>query len=291
MRILLSGGSGFIGSALKEQLRSHTVVPLVRRAPEGDEIPWNPELGKIDPAAIEGFDAFINLSGHDVSAGRWTATQKRLIRESRTKTTALLAGTAARLSSPPKVLINASAIGYYGSRGAEELTEESASGTGFLAGVCREWEEAARVFPGRLVLPRFSVVLHRSGGALRKMLFPFRLGLGGVIGDGNQYLSWISLSDTVRVVEYCLANEKLSGPINMAAPEPVMNREFTAVLGKVLRRPTILPLPAFGVRAMFGEMGEETILSSIRALPRKLIDNGFEFEERVLEGALERAVA
>jgi uncharacterized protein (TIGR01777 family) len=239
-------------------------------------------------------DAVVHLAGESIAAGRWTAAVKERIRRSRVDGTRLLAETLARLERRPRVLVSASAVGYYGDRGDEPLTEESPPGVGFLADVARAWEAAAdpaRAVGIRVVHPRLGLVLAREGGALPRMALPFRLGLGGVIGSGRQYWSWIALPDAVRVIERALADATLAGPVNAVAPAPATNREFTRALGRVLGRPTLLPFPALGVRLLMGEMGRALLLGSARVLPRRLERAGFRFEHPELEGALRGALA
>lgn len=293
MRILVTGASGLVGSALVCFLRSHdhTVSRLVRSVSteHAEEIQWDPAAGQIDVNALEGFDAVVHLAGENISSGRWTATRKAKIRDSRIKGTTLLSQTLARLERPPSVLVAASAIGYYGNRGDEVLHEASVPGSGFLAEVCQTWEEAtqaARDKQIRTVRLRLGVVLAAAGGALAKMLPPFRFGLGGVIGGGSQYMSWIALDDAVGAIEHCLAGDQLSGPVNAVAPSPVTNREFTRTLGKVLARPTLFPVPAIIARLSFGEMADELLLASTRVEPRSLLSAGYAFRFPELEGAL-----
>jgi hypothetical protein len=243
----------------------------------------------LNPAELEGFDGVVHLAGESIAAGRWTEKKKRRIRDSRVRGTRLLAESLAGLQNPPRVFVGASAMGYYGDRGEEVLREESAPGTLFLSAVCREWESAAQPLSARgvrVVHARFGLVLGSSGGALAKMLPPFRLGLGGVLGRGDQYMSWISLDDAVGALLHALSTESLSGPVNAASPAPVTNREFTKTLGRVLGRPTIFPLPAWAARLIFGQMAEELLLASARLEPAKLLKTGFTFRHPDLETAL-----
>ena len=236
----------------------------------------------------------MNLAGESIAARRWTGSVKERIRRSRVDGTRLLAETLGRLTRRPQALVSASAVGYYGHRGDEPLTEESPPGSGFLAEVCREWEAAAdpaRAAGIRVVHPRLGVVLAGQGGALPRMALPFRLGVGGVIGSGRQYWSWIEVGDLVRAIELCLALDTLAGPVNAVAPIPVTNREFTRALGRVLRRPTLVPLPAAAVRLLLGEMGRALLLDSARVLPRRLERAGFRFRHPDLEAALRAALA
>jgi uncharacterized protein (TIGR01777 family) len=290
MKILITGGSGLVGSAIREKLAAegHDFFSLVRREPRSErEIRWNPEGGTIDSAALEGFDAVIHLAGEGI-AGRWTAAKKQRIRDSRLKGTRLLCKSLAKLARPPRVLLSASAVGFYGNRGNEILTETSAPGNTFLSKLCTEWEAAADHADQnetRVVKLRLGVVLSRNGGALKKMLLPFKLGAGGIIGDGKQYWSWIAIDDVVGAVRHALTTETLRGAVNIVAPNPVTNREFTRSLGKVLHRPTIFPMPAFAARLAFGEMADELFLGSARVQPEKLLATGYTFRFPQLEGA------
>jgi uncharacterized protein (TIGR01777 family) len=297
VRVLISGASGLIGSALSTALRvrGDEVLALVRRAPTNpNEVQWH-ERGSIEQRAIETVDAVVHLAGRNVAA-RWTAKTKREIFDSRVTGTRVLAEAVAesyRRVGIPKVFVSASAIGYYGPRGNEILTEESSSGGGFLAEVVRRWEEAtgpAREAGVRVVSPRIGVVLSRDGGALAKMLLPFRMGVGGKIGSGEQWMSWIAMTDLVRIVLRALDDETMSGVYNAVTPQPVRNRHFVKALGTVLRRPAILPMPGFAIRALFGQMGVETVLSSERVIPMRLQDAEFRFEYPELELALERVL-
>ncbi len=292
MKILVSGSSGLIGSALVPALASagHAVKRLVRRppAPGGGEVRWDPEAGGLDAVALGEIDAAVHLAGESI-VGRWSAAKKRRIRDSRVKGTQTLAQTLTRLARPPRALVCASAIGYYGNRGSQSLREDSPRGTGFLAEVCAEWEAAARPVEAkgiRVVSLRIGVVLSPKGGALAKMLLPFRLGLGGIVGSGRQSMSWVSIDDVVGIVQHVLASEALRGPVNTVAPNPVTNLEFTRALGKALRRPTIFPMPAFAARLAFGEMADELLLASARVEPAKLLATRYSFRHPRLEGAL-----
>jgi uncharacterized protein (TIGR01777 family) len=291
MKILVTGSTGLIGSALVPFLTTagHQVVRMVRSKPtNGDQIQWDPYSGSLDKSRLEGFDAIVHLSGENI-AGRWTAAKKTKLRDSRIKSTRLLSKTLAELQKPPKVLVCASAMGYYGNRSDEMMKEDSPPGRGFLAETVKEWE--AQVQPAikkgiRVVNLRTGVVLSPAGGALKEMLLPFKMGVGGVIGSGEQYFSWIAIDDVVGAIYHCINTESLSGPVNVASPNPVTNREFTKTLGRVLSRPTIFPLPAFAARLVFGEMGEELLLASIRVQPAKLQATGYPFRYPDLEGAL-----
>ncbi len=300
VKVLISGSSGLVGSALARSLRAagHQVPRLVRRRPttpdavspkgNGRELFWDPAAGALDSGALDGVDAVVHLAGENIAGGRWTAAMKRRISESRVAGTGLIARAVAA-ADPPPVLISASAIGYYGDRGDQQVDEQSVAGEGFLAGVCRRWEaatEPAAEGGARVVCPRIGVVLSRRGGALKKMLTPFRLGLGGVVGSGRQVISWIHLDDLVGVIEYALSHPDLSGPLNAVAPDPVTNRELTRTLGRVLRRPTLVPMPAPLVRLVFGEMGQELLLAGIRVAPARLVASDFVFRFGDLESAL-----
>lgn len=293
MKILLSGSKGLVGSALIPFLTTggHSVVRLVRKRPQenSSEVFWNPDSNEIETARLEGQDAVVHLAGENIGKGRWTNARKARIRNSRVSGTKLLSEALARLSHPPQVLISSSAIGFYGNRGHEILTEESQPGTGFLSDVCREWEaatEPARRKGIRVVHLRTGVVLSPRGGALKKMLMPFRLGVGGKIGKGSQDMSWISIDDLISIILFALFNKSLQGAVNAVAPEPVSNQEFTRVLGHVLSRPTLFPLPAFIVHLLFGEMGDQLLLASTRVQPHKLLSAGFSFRHSNLESAL-----
>lgn len=293
MKILVSGSHGLVGSALIKSLTTpgHEVVRLVRRerAFGSPEVEWRPNQELIDAEHLEGLDAVVHLAGESIASGRWTDDKKRVIRESRVKGTTLLSQSLARLSRPPTVLVSASAIGYYGNRGDELLTEESAPGDDFLAGVCVEWEKAtgpAAEQGIRTVNARFGIILDGEGGALEKMLTPFRMGIGGRLGDGKQWMSWIALDDVVNGLKFVIDNSVVKGPVNFVAPNPVMNAEFTKTLGRVLSRPTLFPVPAFGARLAFGEMADALLLSSQKVNPGVLKDKGFLFDYPTLEPTL-----
>ena len=297
MRMLITGSTGLVASALIRSLESknHEIVRLVRSTPSGDanQILWNPESGTLAAEQLEGLDAVVHLAGESIAEGRWTAEKKARIRESRLKGTRLLSETLGTLNKKPQVMVSASAVGFYGSRGDEVLDEHSASGADFLAEVCREWELAtqpAALAGVRVVNLRLGVILSGKGGALPKMLLPFKMGVGGKLGSGKQYLSWIALDDVVGVIEYAIANDELRGPVNTVAPEPVTNYKFTKTLGQVLSRPTIFPVPAFAARLLFGEMADATLLASQRAAPTRLVESGYNFRYPDLEGALRHAL-
>ena len=294
MRILVSGSSGLVGSALVPFLTTsgHSVTRLVRSAPGKEEGRWDPAAGTIDAGGLEGHDAVVHLAGENI-AERWTPERKARIKDSRVKGTRLLAETLGRLAQPPKVLVAASAIGYYGDRGDALLREDSTSGSGFLAEVAREWEAAtaAAATKGiRVVNLRIGVVLSPRGGALAKMLLPFKLGLGGVVGSGKQHWSWVAIDDLLGSILFALNTDTLKGPVNAVSPKPVTNYEFTKTLGRVLKRPTIFPMPASAARFAFGEMADELLLSSTRVDPTKLVAAGYQFRFPELEGALRQVL-
>ena len=294
MKILIGGSHGLVGTALIKSLEAagHEVFRLVRYGPTSDkEIEWSPDRYSIALSRIEGFDAVVNLAGESIAEGRWTEEKKKRIRESRVKGTKLLGDALANLTDSPKTFVCASAIGYYGNRGDEILTEASPPGDGFLAEVCREWEEATALATEkgiRVVNARFGVILDQGGGALAKMLPPFRLGLGGKVGDGKQWMSWIALADVIEGIGFALTNDSLKGPVNFVAPAPVTNAEFTKALGKAVSRPTFFPIPAFGVRLLFGEMGEALLLGGQRVAPKELLARQYQFQYAQLETALAR---
>jgi uncharacterized protein (TIGR01777 family) len=301
MKVIVTGSTGLVGRALVRSLLSdgHEVTRLVRgdsqafRAPGTAAARWDPERGEIDAKELEGHDAAVHLAGENVGEGRWDEGKKRRIRESRVKGTTLLAGALAGLSAKPRVLVSASATGFYGDRGAEILREESASGEGFLPEVCREWEKgtlAASQAGIRVVHLRIGVVLAGEGGALRKMLTPFKLGVGGKVGSGSQYMSWITLEDLIAVIRRALEDESLRGPVNAVAPQQVTNEEFTKALGRVLGRPTFFAVPAFAARLAFGETADALLLASARVEPARLKEAGYEFRHPEIEGALRSAL-
>jgi uncharacterized protein (TIGR01777 family) len=290
---VVSGASGLIGSALVPQLsgRGHRVTRLVRRPAGPGEISWDPAAGVLDPVALEGADAVVHLSGENVGA-RWTAARKARIRSSRVATTRLLSETLAALQRPPQVMISASAVGIYGNRGDEVLSEVSPPGNperDFLVAVTQQWEEAAepaRAAGIRVVHARFSVVLSADGGALKKMLLSFRLGVGGRLGSGKQWMSWIAIDDAVQAVHHALVDDRLRGPIDVTAPEPLTNLDFTRTLARVLSRPAPFVVPKAALRLAFGEMAQGTILSSTRVVPARLLQTAYRFRYPGLEAAL-----
>jgi uncharacterized protein len=292
MRILVTGGSGLVGTRLVPSLvaKGYVVSKLVYSFnPTPGVLTWNPDKGQINPASLEGFDAVIHLAGENIADNRWSEEKKKKILDSRVIGTRLLCQTFALLKQPPKVFISASAIGYYGCRGDTLLTEESSGGQGFLAEVCREWEIASQfaVKQGiRVVNPRIGMILSANGGALKQMLLPFKFGLGGRLGSGQQYMSWIAIDDVIGALLLALSRDSIKGPINVVAPKPITNAEFTRVLGEVLHRPTIIPLPAFAARFAFGEMADELLLCSSRVEPKRLQHEGYQFLYPDLKNAL-----
>jgi uncharacterized protein (TIGR01777 family) len=295
MKILVSGSHGLIGKALIGSLGSgeQEVVRLVRSTPKPGEVEWHPNQDTMDPARLEGFDAIINLAGENVAGGRWTEDQKRKIHDSRVNGTHLLSEAMAKLAKRPQVFLCASATGFYGDRDDEVLDEHSDSGGGFLAGVCREWEKATEpaVAAGvRVVNLRFGVILARDGGMLSKLLTPFKMGMGGKVGSGKQFISWVAIDDVVSAIKLALNDETFRGPVNVVSPNPVTNEVFTRTLGHVLSRPTALAMPAFAARLAFGEMADEMLLASQYVVPKRLADAGFEFKYPELEGALRKYV-
>ena len=292
MHIIVSGANGLIGKALAPALEAagHRVTRLVRgRARPGwAEIAWEPETGRIAPQVMEGADAVVHLAGESI-IGRWNADKKRRIYDSRVRGTQVICEALRQVVKAPKVFVCASAIGYYGNCGERLLQEESRAGRDFLARVCTDWEAAAVPASGRgirVVSARLGMVLSSSGGALGQMLPPFRLGVGGMLGSGSQYMSWISLDDVVGAITHVLTTDSLHGPVNFVAPEVVRNREFTRTLGRVLRRPTRLRVPAFAARLLFGEMAQALLLASTRVEPAKLQASGYSFRHPQLESAL-----
>jgi uncharacterized protein (TIGR01777 family) len=298
MKVLISGGSGLVGGALTGALRAdgHTVRYLVRpggKAAPGD-VQWNPLSALVDVPAMEGFDAVVNLNGASIADGRWTSKRKTILRGSRVDSTRVLVDALSHLRQPPRVFVCASATGYYGNRGDEVLTETSGYGNDFLAILCRAWEgEAARASSSgiRTVIARFGIVLSAEGGALSRMLTPFRLGAGGRLGSGRQWMSWIALEDAVKVLRAAIDDARWNGALNLVSPEPVRNSDFTRVLASVLHRPAICPAPAFALRLALGEMADALLLSSQRVLPECLRQYGYAFRYENLEAALHAVLA
>ena len=298
MKILISGASGLVGTHLIPTLlaKGHEVHKLVRKVSQSaDEIQWDAEKGFVESeqAKLESFDAVVHLAGDNVASENWSDEKKRKIKDSRVVGTRVLVDALKQTQNPPKHFVSASAIGFYGNRGDEVLTEDSAKGEGFLPEVCSAWEaeaQRAEEFGARTVCLRIGIVLAKDGGALEKMLTPFKLGVGGVVGSGKQWMSWIELDDLIKIIHFALKNGYLSGAINTVAPNPVTNEEFTKTLGKVLHRPTVLPIPTFAIKLMFGEMGETLLLQGARVLPKRLLDAGFEFQFSNLEEAMKHVL-
>lgn len=298
MKVLVTGSTGLVGNALVSDLRraGHIVCRLVRpetrvdsdAAPQGFDVKWNPATGELGGAAV-GADAVVNLAGASIADRRWTAERKELLRTSRVESTAALVKALAKMAARPRVLLSASAIGYYGNRGDEILKEESAPRSDFLSGIAKEWEgEAlkAEVLGIRVVLARFGVILAKNGGALPTMLRPFRLGAGGRLGSGRQWMSWITLDDAIAILRFGLENGAVRGPLNVVSPEPVRNVEFTAALAKALHRPALFPAPAFALRLALGEMADALLLASQRVVPEQLERLGYHFLNEDLAAAL-----
>jgi len=297
MKIALTGSTGFIGSALVPLLttQGHDVRRLVRpqsrdnATTPGEKATWDPSSGMLETSALEGCDAVVHLAADNIGTERWSEEKKRRMRASRLDSTKLLCSRMAQLQKPPKVFLCASAIGFYGDRGDQAVTEDSDRGTGFLADLCSDWESASKEAEkcgARVVNLRIGVVLSPKGGALQKMLLPFQMGAGGPIGTGKQYFSWISMDDVIGAILHCLLTDSIKGPINVVAPNPVTNGEYTHALGHVLQRPAFIPMPAFGARMAFGEFADECLLSSTRVLPKRLEDSGYKFRYPEIEGAL-----
>jgi uncharacterized protein (TIGR01777 family) len=298
MKVLITGASGLIGTALQKSFSESGYEMLLasRSEPRTDrDIQWNPDTGFADEglSRLEGLDAVIHLAGESISAIRWTDEKKKAIRDSRVHGTRTMIETFAKLEKKPKVFISASALGFYGDRGDDEMTETSSAGDTFLAEVSKEWESESRRAEDmgiRTVLLRNGIVLSKDGGALATMMTPFKLGVGGVVGTGKQWMSWVSLADVVGIVNFALENENLRGAVNVVSPNPVTNEEFTKTLGEVLYRPTFLPLPEFAVNLVFGEMGDALLIDSTKVLPKRLLDAGYKFEYPDLKSTLEDAV-
>ena len=295
-KILISGASGLLGSAYSDYLsnKGHTVFKLVRREPASEyELFWNPMTGELDLKNIEGFDSIINFSGKNIGLGRWTKKSKKVIYDSRIQSTTLLSESIAKLNHPPESFLSSSAVGYYGETGSEFVNEGTEPGKGFLSDLCVKWEKATMpaVRAGvRVIQLRSGVVLSAKGGALAKMLTPFKLGLGGRLGNGRQYLSWIMIDDYVGALYHLMTSENIQSPVNVVSPEPETNREFTKILAKVLNRPAIFPIPAFVLKTLLGQVAEEILLSSTRAIPQLLMGSGFEFKYPALEDALKKCL-
>ena len=295
-KIAVSGGTGLVGSELVKSLKhaGHSTLTLSRRSEGVGSILWDPSKGVTPTEALEGVDAVVHLAGENIAGSRWTAAVKERIRSSRVDGTRNLVKSLALLKSPPKTLVCASAIGFYGRRGEERLNESSPAGSGYLADVCKAWEaEALEAEKSgiRVVRLRIGVVLSKKGGALAKMLLPFKLGVGGIIGSGKQYWSWIGLNDLVRIISFCVGNEAVSGAVNAVSPHPMTNYDFTKAVGTVLHRPTIFPMPAFAAKLALGEMADDLLLSSIRVEPDKLQSLGFQFAQPELISCLKHELA
>jgi hypothetical protein len=291
MKVVLAGSSGLIGSALIPVLTAggHSVVRLVRGVPGAGAARWDPDAGLLDPSALSGADAVVYLGGENIAAGRWTPARKARILDSRVRGAALLARVMAMLDRKPGAFVCASGVNFYGDCGDRPVDERSGPGRGFLADVCRQWEDAARPAATagiRVVNLRLGPVFSRAGGALEKMLPPFRLGVGGVIGTGRQYMSWIAMDDVVEAIAHLLRADTVAGPVNLVAPNPVTNLELTKTVGKVLRRPTVLRVPAFALRIALGEMADEMLLVSVRVRPTRLLESGYRFRYPTLEATL-----
>ena len=298
MRVLISGSTGLIGQRLVDDLTRNgdTVVRLVRGASPvtGEKIQWSPATGDVDASRLEGFDAVIHLAGESIADGRWTEAKKKRIRDSRTIGTRHMSERLAKLAAPPKVFVSSSAIGYYGDRGETPVDETATPGSGFLPDVCRDWEDATQPAAARgirVVLIRTGIVLDANGGALAKMKLPFSLGVGGRLGDGRQYMSWISLDDIVGAYRHAIATPSLSGPVNGVAPEAVTNSDFTRALGRALHRPTIFPVPQFAASLLLGEMADALLFSSQRIVPTRLLSTGYRFLHPDLDSSLKAALA
>jgi uncharacterized protein (TIGR01777 family) len=298
MKVLISGGSGLVGTALTQALRAegHTVAHLVR--PGGDASPgdvrWDPASSFVNLDAMTGTDAVVNLNGASIGGGRWSPPRKKLLRSSRIDSTRVLEDALSRMKQKPRVFVSASAVGYYGDRGDEILTESSSSGSDFLSALARDWEaEAIRAqsLGIRTVITRFGIILSAKGGALPRMLTPFKLGAGGRLGGGKQWMSWVALEDVVGALRAAITSDQLSGPVNLVAPNPVRNSEFTQVLASVLHRPAIFPVPAFALRLALGEMADALLLSSQRVEPERLSANRYAFQFENLEPALHAILA
>jgi len=296
MRILITGASGLIGTALQrsfDEIGHELLLASRKEAKDSQHIQWDVEKGFSEPERLEGIDAVVHLAGEGVFGLSWSDAKKKAIRDSRVDGTRSVVEAISKLKARPNVLVAASAIGFYGDRGDEEMTESSAAGDTFLAEVSKEWESEARRAEDagiRTVLLRTGIILSKDGGALGTMLLPFKLGIGGVVGSGKQWMSWISIDDHIRVINYAIENENVRGAVNSVSPNPVTNGEFTKTLGEVLYRPTILPLPSFAVNMVFGEMGDALLLASTRVVPKRLEDAGFEFKYPELKTAIEHAV-
>ena len=295
-KIAISGATGLVGGELIPLLKAagHSILTLSRRNAGAGSVLWDPAKGVTPLGALEGVDAVVHLAGENIAGSRWTAAVKERIRSSRVDGTRNLVKSLALLKSPPKTLVCASAIGFYGHRGEERLDESSMVGSGYLADVCKEWESEAQEAEKlglRVVRLRIGVVLSKKGGALAKMLLPFKLGVGGIIGSGKQYWSWIGLNDLIRIISFCIENEAASGAVNAVSPNPMTNYDFTKAVGAVLHRPTIFPMPAFAAKLALGEMADDLLLSSVRVEPHKLQSLGFQFAQPDLTSCLKHELS
>ena len=291
MKVAVTGSSGLIGTSLVSFLleKNVTVSKILRENPEDDDISWKPEDGDWNSAFTGGVDGIVHLAGENIASGKWTRKKKEKIRNSRIEGTKRLCEHILKLPTPPSVLVCASAIGYYGNRGVEFLNEGSSRGSGFLPDVCLGWEEAAESVSKagiRVVNVRFGIVLSKDGGALAKMMTPFKMGMGGKIGSGTQFMSWVAMDDVTGAIYHTLTTDSLKGPVNVTAPNPVTNKEFTNTLGEVLKRPAVVPMPAFAAKLAFGEMANDLLLASTKVAPKMLSDSGYEFQYPELENAL-----
>lgn len=298
MKILITGASGLVGTELQKSFaeKGYEMLLASRSEPRDDKhIQWSIEEGFAEPERLEGIDAVVHLAGENVSGGlRWSDEKKKAIRDSRVLGTRNVVDAISKLKDKPKVFVASSAIGFYGERGDEEVTESSAAGDNFLADVSKAWESESRRAEDagiRTVLLRTGIVLSKDGGALGTMLTPFKLGVGGVVGSGKQWMSWISMEDEIAIINFVIENENIRGAVNAVSPNPVTNQEFTKTLGEVLYRPTFFPLPEFAVSMVFGEMGDALLLASTKVMPKRLTDAGFEFKQPELKGAIAKAVA
>ena len=298
MKVLITGASGLVGGKLAAELESkgHEIFRLSRSEPKSEnDIQWDPYEGFEDEESskLEGIDVVVHLAGENVAGGAWTQERKARIRDSRVKGTKTLVDALGRLDSSPATFVAASAIGFYGDRGNEIVTEESDAGEGFLPEVCVEWEaesKKAEAFADRVAIARIGIVLSPEGGALEKMLTPFRFGVGGTVGSGEQWMPWISIDDIVRVLVFAIENEELAGVFNATSPNPVQNKTFTEALANAVSRPAFIPVPGFGVKLLFGEMGETLLLEGARVIPRKLEQLGFKFEFPELDEAIRHVI-
>ena len=295
MKVAVTGSSGLIGSSLVSFLseKSVTVSKILRENTKDDDISWKPEDGDWDSAFTGGVDGIVHLAGENIASGKWTRKKKEKIRNSRIEGTTRLCEHILKLPTPPSVLVCASAIGYYGNRGVEFLNEGSPRGSGFLPDVCLGWEEATESVSKagiRVVNVRFGIVLSKDGGALAKMMTPFKIGMGGKIGSGTQYMSWVAMDDVTGAIYHTLITESLKGPVNVTAPNPVTNKEFTNTLGEVLKRPAVVPIPAFAAKLAFGEMANDLLLASTKVAPKRLSDSGYKFQYPELENALKHVL-